>query len=121
MNKKEIKINKKFNNQATKFYENYVNEKLENEDLEYQKIEDEIEDKIEAWIYKNINVIVVDFDLRQIDYMKSLLNEEINDFRTEIENTYLNERISKLLKNRQDEEDRAKLKREKKLNIKPKA
>ena len=53
--------------------------------------------------------------------MKSLLNEEINDFRTEIENTYLNERISKLLKNRQDEEDRAKLKREKKLNIKPKA
>ena len=32
-------MNKKFKNQATKFYENYVNEKLENEDLEYQKIE----------------------------------------------------------------------------------
>ena len=101
-------MNKKFKNQATKFYENYVNEKLENEDLEYQKIEDEIEDKIEVWIYKNINVIVVDFDLHQIDYMKSLLNEEINDFRTKIENTYLNERISKLLKHRQDIQDRAK-------------
>lgn len=77
--------------------------------LEIQLIKNEIENVLEIWIHKNIDVIIFDFDLSYAEYMKTLLKQTPTNFREHIENDYLNKLILRIVKNRQDEEERAKI------------
>lgn len=89
------------------------------EQLEIQQIKDEIDDIIYIWIEKNINVIVWDFELCRMKYMKTLLKQNPTNFRENIENDYLNERILRVLNNHKTDEERAK--KYKPYSKKPKA
>jgi len=73
-----------------------------------QQIRDKLDNILYAWIEKNINKIVIDFDFHFLDYMKSLLNKNPNNFREQTENDYLNERIIKKEAQHREVEERAK-------------
>lgn len=73
-----------------------------------QQIRDNIDETLYLWIQQNINEIVIDFDFHFLDYMKSLLNKNPNDFRKQAENDYLNERIIKKQAQHKEDEERAK-------------
>jgi hypothetical protein len=60
-----------------------------------KKIRENIDNNLYTWIEKNINEIVVEFDFHFLHYMKSLLNENPNNYRKQVENEYLNELIIK--------------------------
>lgn len=73
-----------------------------------QKIRDNIDETLYLWIQQNINEIMIDFDFHLLDYMKSLLNENPNNFRKQAENDYLKERIIKKQAENKETQERAK-------------
>jgi len=89
-------------------YNIYTKMLLTIEQLKIQQIQDEIDDMLEIWIHKNIDIIIIDFDLSYAKYIKSLIKQNPTNFTENVANNYLNELILRIFKNRQDQEERAK-------------